>query len=292
MKAFQNTKQSRIIAAVAAAMVLLAGISFLAYRFQVFGAVKSGQDRNRSQNQALLLEDASTDTSALQVYWFDGSTVKVRTIYDSAAEKELIKHIHGFPLKEADEQALHGLEPPFYGIWISDTKGWDLTLAWSGGVWLKNDGSVYYGDMDFPSIWERMEGDEDTMTVLQFPNAGRLARYNPLFMLKSEQVIPDCADGVSLSVEAAADGTLTARIHNNSREEFTYGEYYSLQKQIDGTWYTLPIMEGNVGFPDIACILPAGESTEKQYNLDIFGPLEPGTYKLVVEGLGAVFTIY
>lgn len=84
---------------------------------------------------------------------------------------------------------------------------------------------------------------------------------------------------------------ITVRITNNSGEEFSYGEYFSIQKQIDGQWYTVPVRADNVGFQDIAHILTNGESASETYNLNIYGTLEPGTYRLVVETLSAEFLV-
>ena len=142
-----------------------------------------------------ILVGASPDTTAFQLYYYDGETVMVRTLYDSSTEKEVIKRINDIPLQAAEEQALSQMETPFFGIWIS------------------------------------------------------------------------------------------------SGEEFTYGEYFSLQKQIDGQWYTMPVRADNVGFQDIAHILPDGESASETYNLDIYGTLEPGMYRLVVETLSAEFLV-
>ncbi|MFQ9701358.1 MAG: hypothetical protein ACLR0U_00720 [Enterocloster clostridioformis] len=49
-------------------------------------------------------------------------------------------------------------------------------MAASGGVWLKNDGTVYDGNTELSLLWEQMEGndEDDTLNVLDFPNAGAL----------------------------------------------------------------------------------------------------------------------
>lgn len=239
-----------------------------------------------------ILAGASPDTSALQLYYFDGETVTVRTLYDSSREKELIKRINASRLKETDETALAGLEPPFYGIWIGGADGHDVLAAWSEGIWLKNDGRVYRGEADFPSWWEELEKeDEDEMAVFNFPNAGRLAEYNVLFMKKEERDISQQAGKVAMAIESISGSEITVTISNDSGEEFVYGEYYSLQKKIDGSWYTMPVWEDNIGFADIACILPSGERVTKTYDCSIFGPLKPGEYKLVVENMGVEFAV-
>lgn len=255
----------------------------------VLYGIRNGRRNDKGGN---ILAGASPDTSALQMYYFDGETVVVRTLYDSDTEKEVIKKINGIPLQAAEEDALSQMEPPFYGFWISGQDGFDISVAASGGVWLKNDGAVYYGDTDLSVLWEQMEGkDEDTWNVLSFPNAGRLSAYHTIFLLKADEQTAEVPEGLTLTVEDIGTSEITVRITNNSGEEFSYGEYFSLQKQIDGQWYTVPVRADNVGFQDIAHILPNGESASETYNLDIYGTLEPGTYRLVVETLSADFLV-
>lgn len=255
----------------------------------VLYGIRNGRRNDKGGN---ILAGASPDTSALQMYYFDGETVVVRTLYDSDTEKEVIKKINGIPLQAAEEDALSQMEPPFYGFWISGQDGFDISVAASGGVWLKNDGAVYYGDTDLSVLWEQMEGkDEDTWNVLSFPNAGRLSAYHTIFLLKADEQTAEVPEGLTLTVEDIGTSEITVRITNNSGEEFSYGEYFSIQKQIDGQWYTVPVRADNVGFQDIAHILPNGESASETYNLNIYGTLEPGTYRLVVETLSADFLV-
>ena len=255
----------------------------------VLYGIRNGRRNDKGGN---ILAGASPDTSALQMYYFDGETVVVRTLYDSDTEKEVIKKINGIPLQAAEEDALSQMEPPFYGFWVSSQDGFDISVAASGGVWLKNDGAVYYGDTDLSGLWEQMEGkDEDTWNALNFPNAGRLSAYHTIFLLKADEQTAEVPEGLTLTVEDIGTSEITVRITNNSEEEFSYGEYFSIQKQIDGQWYTVPVRADNVGFQDIAHILPNGESASETYNLDIYGTLEPGTYRLVVETLSAEFLV-
>ena len=266
----------------------VAVISLLILAAVLYGIRNGGAD-GRGGN---ILAGASPDTSVFQMYYFDGETVVVRTLYDSGTEKEVIKKINGIPLQAAEEDALSRMEPPFYGFWISGQDGFDISVAASSGVWLKNDGAVYYGDTDLSGLWEQMEGkDEDTWNVLNFPNAGRLSAYHAIFLLKADEQTAEVPKGLAMTVEDMGTSEITVRIANNSGKEFSYGEYFSIQKQIDGQWYTIPVKADNVGFQDIAHILPDGESVSETYNLDIYGTLEPGTYRLVVETLSAEFLV-
>ena len=114
-------------------------ISLLILAAVLYGIRNGGAD-GRGGN---ILAGASPDTSVFQMYYFDGETVAVRTLYDSGTEKEVIKKINGIPLQAAEEDALSQMEPPFYGFWVSSQDGFDISVAASGGVWLKNDGAVY-----------------------------------------------------------------------------------------------------------------------------------------------------
>ena len=57
------------------------------------------------------------------MYYFDGETVAVRTLYDRGKEKKLIKKINAIPLLEAEESALSQMDIPFYGFWSSNKDG-------------------------------------------------------------------------------------------------------------------------------------------------------------------------
>ena len=139
---------------------------------------------------------------------------------------------------------------PFYGFWISDKDGYDISVTAYDGIWIKNDGSVCYGDTELSLLWEQMEGndEDDTLNVLDFPNAGHLYSYHCFFLMKVDEQSAENQEGLTMTVE-------------------------------------------DIGFQDIAHILPNGESVSETYDLDIYGTLEPGIYRLVVETLGAEFLV-
>jgi len=151
---------------------------------------------------------------------------------------------------------------PFYGFWISDKDGYDISVTASDGIWIKNDGSVCYGDTELSLLWEQMEGndEDDTLNVLDFPNAGHLYSYHCFFLMKVDEQSAENQEGLTMTVEDIGTSEITVWITNDSGEEFSYGEYFSLQKQIDGQWYMIPVRADNIGFQDIAHILPNGIS--------------------------------
>ena len=91
-------------------------ITVLMLSLLILAAVLYGiRNDRRNDNGGNILAGASPDTSALQMYYFDGETVVVRTLYDSGTEKEVIKKINVIPLLAAEEDALSQMEPPFTG---------------------------------------------------------------------------------------------------------------------------------------------------------------------------------
>lgn len=92
----------------------------------VLYGIRNGRRNDKGGN---ILAGASPDTSAFQMYYFDGETVAVRTLYDSGAEKEVIKKINGIPLQAAEEDALSQMEPPFYGFWVSSQVHWSTKIG-------------------------------------------------------------------------------------------------------------------------------------------------------------------
>lgn len=89
-------------------------------------------------------------------------------------------------------------------------------------------------------------------------------------------------EGLSLLIdEASVTSTgLSYEIDNQSDEDFSYGQDYSVQKQKDGKWY---VLEGNpIAITMELLWLPAGERAVHEVNWEgSFGKLAKGHYRLV-----------
>ena len=96
------------------------------------------------------------------------------------------------------------------------------------------------------------------------------------------------AGDVTLTVEQIVDGIATVTISNQSELAFDYSAYYALEKEINGQWYVMP---ADLAFIDISYILPAGSQDTFECDLTCYGALEPGSYRLVKDGLYAAFTL-
>lgn len=85
---------------------------------------------------------------------------------------------------------------------------------------------------------------------------------------------------------------LVAELTNSGSEPWTYGAAYSIQVLLDETWYVVPAAAQNTVIPSIAYGLPAGETREEiYYYYSVYGDLPAGTYRLVVDGAAAEFTL-
>lgn len=92
-------------------------------------------------------------------------------------------------------------------------------------------------------------------------------------------------DGVTMN---AKDGTvsstgLTAIFKNDSSSQCIYGDYFSLEKKINGSWYQVPVaIVGNYGFNSIGYDLPSGKNGELAVDWDwLYGSLDAGEYRIV-----------
>lgn len=249
-----------------------------------------------------LLSNASPETSALTLYRYDGEQVTSRTVYDTARVQAIIDELNALEAKPLDSGALEDWTLPCYGLWIGGRDGMDNLVAWCGGVWLDQNGNVWRTEADFKSYWKQLEKeDEETgLTVLNFPNAGLMGAYDQRFWKPAGKAepAPDAGGrithlplGMDMTVEDVTDGIATVRIDNQSGYVMSFSEYYSLQKEVGGMWYELPVTKTNIGFIDIAYELQDLEQATVTCDLTIFGDLSPGRYRLVKDDMTAEFSL-
>ena len=95
----------------------------------------------------------------------------------------------------------------------------------------------------------------------------------------------DNFDGVTMTVKkgTASPTALTVVFENNSSKKCIYGEYFCLEKKINGGWYQVPVaIEGNYGFNSIGYNLDAEDDREWAIDWDwLYGSLDIGEYRIV-----------
>ena len=84
---------------------------------------------------------------------------------------------------------------------------------------------------------------------------------------------------MSLSLVDLKGKTATVRFTNNSEYEYVFGEDYSLQKLIDGEWYTLSTKE-DICFNAMGYHVDPGASRDMDCDLTPYGELEEGSYRI------------
>lgn len=85
--------------------------------------------------------------------------------------------------------------------------------------------------------------------------------------------------GVYMSALDYEDGILSVLISNQSGYTMTYGGEYYLQKKDGDKWIDLPLPE-NFIFPEGAKSIKDLDDNIEKYDLNIFGGLEAGQYKI------------
>ena len=239
-----------------------------------------------------LLKEASPESSAMSFYYFDGENTTTKLLFDEAKEKNIIDEINNLKTTRCDSGRINDMTVPCYGLTISDKDGYEIWLTYSNGLWLLKDGTLFEAKYDFEKTYDEISTEHEYTQNggINMPNAAILGKYDLRYYSESETMGPE-RDGVSLSVKSVKDNIVTVTIQNNTEAEFCYGTYFSLQKEIDGVWYTLPIALSNYGFTDIACILSPGNSTEETCDLTMYGELSDGHYRIEKEKMAAEFFI-
>lgn len=243
-----------------------------------------------NKQDAKLLGKASSETSGMGLYYFDGEKTTVKWIFDKTEDK-IISDINNLNTKSVDSSRISDMTFPCYGLQIGDTTGTEIWLTYSNGLWLTKDGSLYEAKFDFATAYNNAV-DEDSSSFPGgriLPNSALLGRQDPRFYEKAGDMSSE-KDGISMSFVSRKDKIVTVKLKNSSNDTFMYGMAYTLQKEINGEWYTLPTYY-SWAFNELAYYLPAGEENEEECNLTPYGELEKGHYRIEKEGIVAEFEI-
>lgn len=241
------------------------------------------------------MENASPTTSSLSFYKYDGKKVIHYTMFNNPKEQEILDKIQSVDVVEVENWTLDQIKFPVYGLDIGGQDGFTVFGAWCNGYWITQEGKAYQFEFDFENIEKNYEWDleEEYDSVNIFPCIRHLCQkednWNKKMMDSAEKL--EEKNDIFMEIVETKDNIISVEIHNDSKMPWEYGEVYSLQTQIDGKWYVVPTVPGNWGFTMPLYVLPAGESAEKSYNIEMYGELPRGIYRIVVENLTAEFEI-
>lgn len=92
-------------------------------------------------------------------------------------------------------------------------------------------------------------------------------------------------NGVTMNVkgETTSSTGLTIEFRNDSGNQCIYGDYFSLEKKINESWYKVPaIMDSKYGFNSIGHRLASGDDSEWAVDWSwLYGSLDIGNYRIV-----------
>lgn len=239
-----------------------------------------------------LFNSASPTTSGLQFLQSDGKSSTSAWLFDNIKEQSLLNELSKVTATPAESWTPKKAGFPVYGLQIMDTSGNPIEAAWTNGYLILQDGSVYKFNYNFSKLMENYDW-ESMKEISSLPcqyylslNGGKW--YSEFLTPAEHEAAPE---QISLEILSAENG-ITARLTNTGSVDWTYGEAFSLDVLVDGQWYAVPILpDKNYGFIGIGYTLRPGASTEKTYYLGMYGDLPSGTYRLVVGGLTAEFTL-
>lgn len=244
-----------------------------------------------------LLETAAPERCDLGWYTYDGNAGNFYVMCDRTAEKSFLEALSKVSVKEAEDWSYDQLVYPIYGLQIDDGDGKCIELAWSNGYCITGDGRAYVFDYDMVKLASQYEWNG----IYPFTGAYAIPCYRELCLGKegwvAELLEPAgesrtlAPEGVSMVLTEVTEDTIHVELTNKGAEEWCFGEDYSVQVCLDGTWYNLPEVPGRWGINAIAIILPAGKTMQESYDMRRFGELPVGEYRLVKDGMLAEFEI-
>lgn len=91
-------------------------------------------------------------------------------------------------------------------------------------------------------------------------------------------------DGAELIFAKYTDTGGDLEIVNRSGKELQYGDWFDIQRKVGEEWYSLSYIIENVGFHQVAYLLPMGETSIKPITWEwMYGKLPPGEYRIVTD---------
>jgi len=247
-----------------------------------------------------LLEGAAVGNSALSMYYYDGKDTVCGHLFDKAEVQMVVDSLASVDVVPEPDWSPADLSAPMFGIYIMKEDGRPLSAVWSASLWITQEGEAYRFPYSVAKIW----GDHEWQAMntwsgeMVLPaqhalayreNAEKASQdgggdsyWDPTWMTPAGDMT--AADGHEIELVEWSDTAVTVTLINHSDEDWTFGEYYHLEVNLNGTWYHVPTAPGeNWAVHDLAYVLPAGGEMEMTYSLICYGVLPAGHYRLVAE---------
>lgn len=237
-----------------------------------------------------LFQGMSLDNAALEFdYAADPGSFTRSLLYQHEDQKKaFLKDLSMASAKPVESWSFEDITFPIYGFSLMDADRFEKRFAWSNGILYTPDGKKYKFQMDFEKIRSEYPFDEeDTFAGLNwFPLAQQFilsdGQWNKAMMNQGQD--PTGEYDVDYEVISQDTENLTVRFTNHMEDVYTFGEYFYLQVQLDGTWYEVPAKD-LMSFHDLAYELSPEQSYEMTYYIAPYGTLPAGHYR-VLNGIG------
>lgn len=107
-------------------------------------------------------------------------------------------------------------------------------------------------------------------------------KFSCLDLDRTSIFLPTEVKNVSIKISNISSTGATIIIKDENDQPYTYGEWYKIEKNIDGKWNDVKTIIDNYGFNDIAYLVD--NNHEKKFVIDwewSYGKLSPGNYRLI-----------
>ena len=243
------------------------------------------------------LTDNATLDSTFSLFVYDGETTIHRVIFDWTIRRRAFDELRNVPAVRVTDWTLDDITLPIYGISMTTRYRRSEYAAWSNGFWITHAGDVYRFDFDFESFIERRQWHPRYTRFkgfLDFPNAFNLTRdsegWRTTLLTPRAELNPP--EGIEMAFVSNTNENVTFTLTNNNDAYWSYGMGFWIDALLDGVWYPIPTAPGRgLEILGIAFHIKAGQTETSTYDLNAFGDLPPGTYRLVKYGMYVVFEI-
>lgn len=230
----------------------------------------------------------------LSMYYYNGEKTFWGHLFDDDAASGILESLAAVSAEKAEEWSPADVSFPVYGVKLG--MGDDsFEAAWSNGYWITRTGEVYSFDYDFAAVWEDYdwEGAENqwsTAAILPCSyyfcrdENGWIADYLP-----SAGNLPAMPETLTAAVSRFDNNALTVEFTNSGEEDWLFGEIFELQAQLDGEWYQVPRLPGDWIYIALAYLVMPQQTLEHNYDLNCYGTLPEGNYRIVTDNFSAEF---
>lgn len=266
------------------------------YILLVFCLLLSLTACGRRDNGLFVYDSADARPTAVQLFVCgENGKLNACTLGSVSDTRKLVEQLSKVRATEVPDWSLETIGYPIYGMCFTSRNGQEYDAVWTNGCWIDGEGQAWRFDYDFETMRSdyAFEPDKSGVTMAELPCVRYLAEgnegWNSAFMTPAHEL--DAPVGITMTVDSYTPAELTATILNDTDEYWEYGEAFSLQVLLENQWYHVPRYRHRVAVNAIAYLVEPNSSRTGIKPLSLYGELPAGTYRLVVEGLCAEFTV-